>query len=330
MTGCDRHDTEHTGTHAIRGPSGVSATTPAKRRESRLLFAAVLTTTTMLAEAIGGVVSGSLALLADAGHMLVDASALALAWIGARIARRPADARRSYGYGRVEVLAGFVNALTMFVLAGWIIWEAVERIRQPSPILSGVMLGVALAGLMVNLLVLRVLGGHGHSHSHDGHDHAGDDVNLQGARLHVIGDLLGSLAAVAAALIVRYTGWSIADPLLSVLVAVLILASAWSLLRRCAHILLEGTPEGLDLQQLEDAVRSSHGDIRGVHHVHVWSVTGGERMATLHLDLAEAGDARAAASAARAVLRERFGVGHVTIQVDVMGDCAAPDCQSPH
>jgi len=318
--------------HAAHGHGHVHAapTQPASRRESRLLFAAVLTTVTMLAEAVGGVVSGSLALLADAGHMLVDSSALALAWIGARIARRPADARRSYGYGRVEVLAGFVNALTMFVLAGWIVWEAVERIRQPAPILSGVMLGVALAGLAVNLLVLWVLGGHAHAHGDDGndHDHGQDDVNVQGARLHVIGDLLGSLAAVAAALIVRYTGWTVADPLLSVLVALLILFSAWSLLRRCAHILLEGTPDGVDLDELCATVQASHADILGVHHVHAWSLAGGERMATLHITLRENGDGQAAQRATRAVLGTRYRIGHATIQVDTADECAEMDCHA--
>lgn len=314
--------------HAAHDHVHAAPAQPPTRRESRLLFAAVLTTVTMLAEAVGGVVSGSLALLADAGHMLVDSSALALAWIGARIARRPADARRSYGYGRVEVLAGFVNALTMLVLAGWIVWEAVERIRQPAPILSGIMLGVALAGLAVNLLVLRVLGGHAHAHGENDHDHGHDDVNVQGARLHVIGDLLGSLAAVAAALIVRYTGWTVADPLLSVLVALLILFSAWSLLRRCAHILLEGTPDGVDLDELCASVRASHADILGVHHVHVWSLAGGERMATLHITLRDAGDARTAQHATRVLLRERYRVGHVTIQVDPADDCADIDCHA--
>lgn len=309
----DHHPGHATPARAVRG------------RESRLLWAALLTTGTMLAEAVGGFISGSLALLADAGHMLVDASALALAWLGARIARRPPDTRRSYGYGRVEVLAGFVNALTMLLLAAWIVWEAAQRIRQPEPILTGVMLGVAMVGLAVNLLVLSVLGGHAHGHDHH-HSHQ-HDVNVQGARLHVIGDLLGSLAAVAAALVVRWTGWTIADPLLSLLVALLIVFSAWRLLRRCAHILLEGTPEGLDVEEMVAAVEASHADIRGVHHVHVWSLAGGERMATLHLDLPERGDARAAGRAARTVLRERFHIGHATIQLDHGEDCGEPDCR---
>lgn len=311
------------------------------RRESRLLLAAALTTVTMVAEAVGGVVSGSLALLADAGHMLVDASALILAWLGARFARRPPDAQRSFGYARLEILAGFVNALTMFVLVGWIVWEAIQRILDPAPILSGLMLVVALAGLIVNLVVLRVLGGHhGHDHSTPAssnasasghlHDHAeasGDDLNVQGARLHVIGDLLGSLAAIVAALVVRYTGWTIADPILSVLVAVLILASAWRLLRRSTHILLEGVPDGIDIRRLATELASSHGDIRDVHHVHVWMLGSGARMATLHLRLVEAGDAESAQRRVRALLRERFAIDHATIQIDFSpSPCADEAC----
>lgn len=280
----------------------------APRSESRLLLAAAVTTVTLAAEAVGGWISGSLALLADAGHMLVDATALVLAWLGARLARRPADARRSFGYARMEVLAGFVNALTMFVLVAWIVWEAIERIRQPAPILSGVMLTIALAGLAVNLLVLRVLRAHGHDH--------GDDVNVQGARLHVLGDLLGSLAAVAAALIVRYTGWTIADPILSLLVALLIVVSAWQLLRRSSHILLEGVPDGLDMAEVAAAVAGGHPDVRDAHHIHIWQLAGGSRMATLHLRLIEGADRRAATAATRTLLHDRYRIAHTTIQVD--------------
>jgi cation diffusion facilitator family transporter len=330
-------------------------------RERRLLWAAVLTTLTLVAEAIGGVVSGSLALLADAGHMLVDASALALAWLGARLARRPPDARRSFGYGRLEVLAGFVNALTLLVLVAWIAWEAIERLRDPQPILSGVMLAVALLGLAVNLIVLRVLGGQHHDHgghagsphahrrhdhdhdhdhgSHDAHDHARAhddrhsqsapakrrDLNLDGARLHVIGDLLGSVAAVAAAITVYYTGWTRIDPLLSLLVASLILVGAWRLLRRAGHILLEGVPEGLDPAELAAAIAGAHPDILDAHHVHVWQLGSGDVLATVHLRLHGDRAWGEAAEAARTLLRERFGIRHATIQVDGQY-CPDRDC----
>ncbi|HET7359813.1 MAG TPA: cation diffusion facilitator family transporter [Rhodanobacteraceae bacterium] len=282
-------------------------------RESKLLFALALTVLTLLAEAVGGLWSGSLALLADAGHMLVDALALLLAFLGIWFARRPADARRSYGYARLEVLAGFVNALTQFVLVGWIVFEAMQRLFEPRGILSGVMLVVAVAGLLVNALVLRML-----------HDHAGDDVNLAGASLHVFGDLLGSVGAVLAALAVRWLDWLWADPVLSLLVSVLILRSAWVLLRRSAHILLEGVPEGLQTGDIETALRDVDAGICDVHHLHVWQLASGSRMATVHAQLREGADGRGALLAIQRLLRERYAIGHVTVQFDA-GAC--PDTQ---
>jgi cobalt-zinc-cadmium efflux system protein len=282
-------------------------------RERKLLLAFVLTALMLLAEAIGGLWSGSLALLADAGHMLVDALALALAFLGIWFARRPADARRSYGYARLEVLAGFVNALTQFVLVGWIVFEAVQRLFEPRGILSGVMLVVAAIGLLVNALVLRLL-----------HDHAADDVNLAGASLHVLGDLLGSVGAVLAALAVRWLDWLWADPVLSLLVSALILRSAWVLLRRSAHILLEGVPEDLQTGDIEVALRAVDADICDVHHLHVWQLASGSRMATVHAQLREGADSRGALQAIRQLLRERYAIGHVTVQFDP-GAC--PDTQ---
>jgi cobalt-zinc-cadmium efflux system protein len=303
---CDHHEHSHeTGTIG---------------RERKLLFAFVLTTGMMVAEVVGGLWSGSLALLADAGHMLVDALALMLAFLAARMALRPADARRTYGYGRMEVLAGFVNALTQFVLVGFIAYEAIERLFKPVAILSGVMLGVAIVGLLVNLIVLRSL--HGHSH---------DDVNIGAASLHVLGDLLGSAGAIVAALLVRWMGWNWADPLLSLLVSLLILRSAWSLLRRSTHILLEGVPEGMDTQEVETALRGSDASIRDVHHLHGWQLASGSRMATLHLELHEQGDGARALAAVNRILMERFGIRHATVQIDP-GDCpdGSPGCSAQH
>lgn len=273
--------------------------------ERKLLFAFVLTTLMLVVEAGGGVLSGSLALLADAGHMLVDALALLLAFLGARFAARPADARRTYGYGRIEVLAGFVNALTQFALVAFIVYEAVMRLFNPAPILSGVMLAVAVVGLVANIVVLRTL-----------HGHDPDDVNIAGASLHVLGDLLGSVAAVLAALAVRWLDWNWADPLLSILVSLLILRSAWSLVRRSGHILLEGTPEGVDLADVQRHLQAADEGILDIHHVHVWQVTAGSRMATLHAELKPGADPAHVLTVIKTTLSERWKVGHATVQFD--------------
>jgi cobalt-zinc-cadmium efflux system protein len=281
--------------------------------ERRLLLALLLTTITLLAEAVGGWLSGSLALLADAGHMSVDALALLLAWGSARIALRPADARRSFGYARMEVLAGYTNALTQMFLVAWIVYEAAMRLADPQPIQSGLMLTIALAGLAANAVTLRVLGGHVH-----------DDVNAAGARLHVLGDLLGSLAAVAAALLIRAFGWLWTDPALSMLICLLIFASAWKLLRRSAHILLEGTPDDVQAAEVAAQIERETG-IGGIHHVHVWQLAGGRRIATLHAALDSGADSASALARIQTVLRERFRIAHATIQIEVVG-CAENDC----
>ena len=286
----------------------------APRDERVLLVAAALSLATLIAEAGGGYWSGSLALLADAGHMLVDVLALLLAFLGARFARLPADARRSFGYRRLEVLAGFVNALIQILLVAWIVYEAAVRLFVPVRILPDVMLAVALAGLAVNAIVLRSL--HGRDH---------DDLNIAGARLHVLGDLLGSVATVLAALLVRWLGWHAADPLLSLLVSLLILRSAWSLLRRSAHILMEGVPEGVDTGAIGAALVEAGIGVREVHHLHVWQIASGSRMATLHAHLREGADVHAALRAIKRVLRERFAIGHVTVQIEAR-ECADAAC----
>src|SRR5690554_2698444 len=197
----DAHDHVHHHSHA----PGVSA-----RNERVVLTALVLTASFMVVELVGGLLSGSLALLADAGHMLTDAAALALAWAGFRIGRRAADARRTFGYMRMEVLAGLINALTLFALVGWISFEALQRLRQPVEVLSGPMLVVAAIGLLVIIAVFVIL-----------HRGDRDHVNIRGAMLHVVGDMLGSAAAIAAALTIRLTGWMPIDPILSVLICLL-------------------------------------------------------------------------------------------------------------
>ena len=309
-----RHDHDHDHGHGHHH----AAHDEAGGRERRLLFAFALTLCMLCAEAVGGVLSGSLALLADAGHMLVDALALLFAWLGARFAQRPADALRSFGYARLEVLVGYSNALLQFVLVAWIVFEAVSRLFAPGEILSGMMLAVAIAGLLVNLLVLRVL------HTDDEHD-----LNTAGARLHVLGDLLGSVGAIVAALLIRWAGWTWADPVVSVLVSALILRSAWHLLRRSAHILLEGTPAGIGQGVVESAIVDAAIGVDDVHHVHVWQLAGGRSVATLHARLRTGTDPDTAIRSIQALMRERFGVVHATVQVEA-GDCSGAHCGGTH
>ncbi len=275
------------------------------RRVGRLRWAFLLTSSMMLLEAIGGIVSGSLALLADAGHMLVDAAALAFAWIGAVVARRPPDSRRSYGYARLEVLVGYTNAVLQVVLVAWILVEAAQRLWQPTAILSAPMFWIALLGLGMNLLVLGVLRGHDH-----------DDVNAAGAFLHVLGDLLGSIGAVTAAIVIHLFGWLWMDPVISAFVAALILGNAWRLVKKSAHILLEGVPDGISVDEVIRTIEESCLEITNVHHIHIWQLTGGSHLATLHAKLRAGHSADQAIQSVRKILHKNYSVDHVTIQIE--------------
>ena len=219
------------GSHEHKHHHAVTETADARKR---VAFAAALTFAFMIAEVIGGVVSGSLALLADAAHMLTDAGSLALAWLGFKLAERPADSARSFGWARFKILAAFVNGILLLLLAAWIIFEAIQRLLDPAPVMGEILMGVAVAGLLVNIIASFLL-------------HGGDqeDLNLQGALWHVAGDLLGSVAAIAAAFVIMFTGWMPIDPLLSMLVAGLIIFAGVRITLQSAHILIEGVPSGL-------------------------------------------------------------------------------------
>lgn len=273
--------------------------------ENRLLWAMLLTGGFMFAEVIGGIISGSLALLADAGHMLTDSSALFMAWGAARITRRPADEDRSYGYHRVQILAAFINGLAFFVIFGWIVVEAVQRVLEPVQVMGETMLVVAVLGLVVNLLTFFVL--HGGNHA---------DLNLKGALVHVIGDLMGSVAAISAAIVILTTGWMPIDPLLSVLVALLILRSAWFVTKRSAHILLEGTPEEINVTELRESIQAQIPDVVDVHHVHVWSLTTDRPLLTAHVQVCGDTDYNTVMQQIKTVLSERYGISHSTVQIE--------------
>jgi cobalt-zinc-cadmium efflux system protein len=259
----------------------------------------------MVVEVVGGVVSGSLALLADAGHMLTDAAALALAWIAARLTTRPTDPRRSYGYHRAQVLAAFVNALALFAIVVWIFVEAVQRLLDPPVIQGATMLGVAVAGTIANVAVYLTLRGGGQ-----------DNLNVSAARLHVLGDLLGSIGAIVGAIVILSTGWTPIDPVVSVLVAVLILRSAWSLLGKSTRILMEDAPESVDPDGLRRALLATVPGVRDVHDVHCWSLTTGQTMLTLHVALARDADAARVLREAKRVIAEEFDITHSALQIE--------------
>lgn len=296
------HDHTHEHTHAPAVTHG---------NERQVLLAFAMTFTFMIVEAVGGVISGSLALLADAGHMLTDAAALALAWLAFRLGRRAADSRRTFGYLRFEVLAGFFNALTLFGIAIWIGIEAWQRLQAPHEVLAGPMLTVAVLGLVLNLVVMWILTRADTEH-----------VNIQGAVLHVLGDLLGSVGAIAAAVIIAFTGWTAVDPILSVLVALLILRSAWRLLANSLHILLEGAPAGVSPDAIREHLRDVAPEVADVSHIHVWSITSGKILATLHATLAEGASPKSASRRIEHELKVRFGIQHATIAIDYDDDHA--------
>jgi len=275
------------------------------------MIALVLTATFMLVEIVGGIISGSLALLADAGHMLTDTMALSLAAMAFHVSKRPPDGNLTYGYQRFQILAAFVNGLSLLAIVGWILFEAVRRFINPRDILGETMLVIAVAGLVINLVSFAVL-----------HTGDKDNLNIRGAALHVAGDLLGSIAAIVAAIVIIYTDWTPIDPILSVAVAVLILKSAWALVKRSGHVLLEGAPDWLDVDRMQEGIVAAVPGVSGIHHVHVWGLTPQQLMLTMHVTLEEPVESQSnVIRSVKSFLKTEYGVGHSTIEVEVDG-CA--------
>jgi cobalt-zinc-cadmium efflux system protein len=275
----------------------------------RVMIALVLTGLFMVVEIVGGIISGSLALLADAGHMLTDTMALALAAMAFHVSKRPPDGKLTFGYQRFQILAAFVNGISLLAIVGWILFEAVQRFLHPNEILGETMLVVAAAGLLVNLISFAVL-------------HTGDqeNLNIRGAALHVAGDILGSVAAIVAALVIIYTAWTPIDPILSVAVAILIMKSAWSLVKRSAHILLEGAPEWLDVPAMQERVVAGVPGVGEIHHVHIWGLTPQELILTMHMSVVDG--VRSQSDVVRDTkqfMKDEYGIAHSTIEVDVDG-----------
>jgi cobalt-zinc-cadmium efflux system protein len=294
------HDHGHDHAGSAKGES--------RRALTIVLF---LTATFTIAEVIGGLLTGSLALLADAGHMLSDNVSIGLALFAAWLATRPATPNRSFGYNRAEILAALVNGVTLVAVSIWIFFEAYQRFRDPPEILGGWMLLVAALGLVVNVAGALVLSRSG-----------GESLNVEGALRHVLADLLGSIGAISAAVIILLTGWRYADPLVSVLIALLVLASSWKLLRESTSILLEQAPRGLDVNEVGESMVGVEGVVE-VHDLHVWTITSGFPSLSAHVLVGQNEDCHARRRDLERLLADEYGIEHTTLQMDHVGDHAA-------
>jgi cobalt-zinc-cadmium efflux system protein len=273
--------------------------TPTRRLRAALAVTAVF----LVVEVVGGILANSLALLADAGHMLTDVAALALSLFVAWFSRQPASPQKTYGYLRWEVLAAFLNGATLLLISSWIVWEAIARLREPEPLQSGLMLVVAFVGLLVNVLAAWIL-----------HSSGETSLNVRAAYLHVLGDLLGSVGTVAAAAIIRWTGWLAADPIASLIMALLILRGAWGIVRESVDILLEATPSHISLGSVRTQLEAIPG-IESVHDLHVWTVTSGVVAMSAHAIVREPDRHQHVLEHVHDAMR-LFGIDHVTVQLE--------------
>lgn len=275
----------------------------AQKHRRSLVVVLSLTAAYVLAEVIGGLITGSLALLADAGHTFTDVLGMGLALAAIWFARRPATPNRTYGFYRAEVLAALVNSILPFGIAAYIFYEAVQRFRDPPRVESGLMLGVAAIGLVVNLIGVRLL-----------HGASGESLNMRGAFLEVLADLIGAVGVILAALVLLLTGWRYADPLVSIGIALFILPRAWSLLKNVLDVLLEATPKDLDLGGVQAAMATVSGVV-AVHDVHAWTITSGFVAMSAHVETAERANGDILHDL-QELLRSRFRVEHATLQVE--------------
>ena len=284
--------------------------------EKRFLISLILTALILVAEVIGGLWTGSLALLSDAAHVFLDILALGLSYGALRLSALPADDRHTYGFHRFEVIAALANGVTLAGVAIGIFIEAYHRLQAPEPVKSVELLVIATVGLIVNLIVAFVLGGHDHERD----EHEAEDLNVKSAFLHVLGDAVSSVGVIVAALIIWRTGWTLADPLMSVLIGLIIVASSWRVTKASLHILVEGVPEGFHLADVAQTMGSAPG-VTDVHDLHVWSLCSGHTALSAHVVVADQslGQAQALMDEIKRRLRSGFGVEHTTIQFECAG-----------
>jgi len=272
--------------------------------KKRLTIVLAITALFMFVELIGGLIANSLALIADAAHMLTDVAALGLSLFVLWFSRRPARPERTYGYLRLEILAALLNGVTLVAISAAIFWQAYERLRVPEPVHGGVMLVVSAGGLLVNIIAAWLL-----------HSSAGHNLNLRGAYLHVLGDLVGSVGAMAAALIILTTGYTVADPLISILVGLLILMSSWKIVRESVDVLLESVPAHIDLSAVRNAIDEIPG-VDDVHDLHVWTLTSGYLAMSGHAVVRQPEQNQRVLHEIHHCMREKFGIAHVTVQLE--------------
>ena len=270
-----------------------------------LWWALGLTSTFLVAEIIGGLVTNSLALLSDAAHMMTDVIALTVSLIAVKMSQRPADTKRTYGYARMEAIGAIINGGLLFVVAGYILWEAVGRFRQPPDVASTGMLVIAVLGLIVNLISMRLL-----------RAGSGTSLNVKGAYLEVWSDMLGSVGVIIGAIVIKFTGWTMVDPIVAVLIGLWVLPRTWTLLRQAGHVLMQGVPEGLDLAAVRTAL-SVHPAVQGVHDLHVWALGTRQAVLTAHLVMRpETADPESVRIEIARQIGEQFDIHDITLQLE--------------
>ena len=301
-----------------------------KNIQKRFIYSLILTTLILAAEVIGGILSGSLALLSDAAHVFMDIFALALSFIALRLSIKPPDDQHSFGWHRLEVIAALINGASLFIISVGIWIEAVKRFQNPVEIQGVEMLVIAVIGLVVNLVVALILGGHDHEHEH-GHDHEHEhnhehahettkqkrNLNVESAFLHVLGDAISSVGVIIAALLIQFTGITWIDPLISILIGVIIFFSAFRVLRRAMHILLEGVPEGLSIQKIGERMSTVEA-VKTVHDLHVWNLGSDQVSLSAHVVLQENQELQPALvmEQLKHLLDEEYHIQHTTIQFE--------------
>lgn len=272
--------------------------------EKPLWWALGLTLTFLVAEVVGGLWTNSLALLSDAAHMGTDVIALAVSLIAVRLSRRPPDAKRTYGYARMEAIGAMVNGGLLFVVAGYILWESFGRFQQPPAVASMGMMVIATLGLVVNLISMRLLKAG-----------AGESLNVKGAYLEVWADMLGSVGVLVGALVIQFTGWHVVDPIIAVLIGLWVLPRTWTLLREAGQILMQGVPAGLDLEAVREAM-TGHAGVSAVHDLHAWALGSREPVLTAHVVVADTSDVDQVRRDLTQAMAEQFGIRHATLQVE--------------